>query len=58
MRFDVPTIGVGTIKSLIEAGGKCLAIEAGKTIIVDRGEVVALADEHRIAIVALAHGES
>lgn len=53
MRFDVPTIGVGTIKSMIAAGGKCLAIEAGKTIIVDRSEVVALADEHRMAIVAM-----
>jgi len=53
MRFDVPTIGVGTIQSLIAAGGKCLAIEAGKTIVVDRREVIALADQHRIAVVAL-----
>ena len=52
MRFDVPTIGIGTIQSLIAAGGKCLAIEAGKTIVVDRAEVVALADEHRVAIVS------
>jgi DUF1009 family protein len=53
MRFDVPTIGVGTIQSLIAAGGKCLAIEAGKTIVVDQGEVVAAAEAHGIAIVAL-----
>jgi DUF1009 family protein len=53
MRFDVPTVGVGTIESLIEAGAKCLAIEAHKTILVDKQDVIALADKHNIAIVAL-----
>jgi hypothetical protein len=53
MRFDVPTIGIGTVESLIAAGAKCLAIEAGKTIVVDKNEVVALADKHNIAIIAL-----
>jgi DUF1009 family protein len=52
MRFDVPTIGVGTIESLTAAGASCLAIEAGKTIIVDELEVVRLADQHGISIVA------
>src|SRR5207237_5118657 len=53
MRFDVPTIGVGTIESLVAAGGSCLAIEAGKTIVVDESEVIHLADQRRLAIVAL-----
>jgi UDP-2,3-diacylglucosamine hydrolase len=53
MRFDVPTIGPGTIESLVAAGGKVLAIEAGKTIVVDRPELVALADRHGLAIVSL-----
>ena len=53
MRFDVPTIGVGTIESLIAAGAGALAIEAGKTIVVDRAQAVALADRHGLAIVAL-----
>src|SRR5262245_14799186 len=53
MRFDVPTIGLGTIHSLIAAGGKCLAIEAGKTIVVDQSEVVGLANQHGVAIVSL-----
>lgn len=56
MRFDVPTIGLGTIEALIAAGGKCLAIEAGKTIVVDQAEVVAFADRHGIAIVAIDRG--
>jgi DUF1009 family protein len=53
MRFDVPTIGVGTMESLIAAGAAVLAIEAGKTIVLDEAAVVALADKHRLAIVAI-----
>jgi len=56
MRFDVPTIGVGTIESLIAAGAGVLAIEAGRTIVVDRSEAVALADRHGLVIVALSGG--
>jgi len=52
MRFDVPTIGVGTIESMLAARAGVLAIEAGKTIIVDQAEVVALADQHGLAIVS------
>jgi DUF1009 family protein len=53
MRFDVPTIGQGTIQSLADSGARCLAIEAGKTIIVDQAEVIAEADRLGISIVAI-----
>jgi UDP-2,3-diacylglucosamine hydrolase len=53
MRFDVPTIGRTTIESMARAGGRVLAIEAGKTILVDPEETVALADRHGISIVAM-----
>jgi UDP-2,3-diacylglucosamine hydrolase len=53
MRFDVPTIGIGTIESLVAAGASALAIEAGKTIVVDEAEVVALANRNRLAILSL-----
>ena len=53
MRFDVPTIGIGTIESLLAARGKVLAIEAGKTIVIDQDQVVRLADEKGLTIVAL-----
>lgn len=53
MRFDVPTIGLGTIESLAAAGASVLAIEAGKTIVVDRDDTMALADKHGLAIVAI-----
>ena len=53
MRFDVPTIGITTIENLHKAGAKVLAIEAGKTIVIDQPEVVALADRYGLSIVAL-----
>jgi DUF1009 family protein len=53
MRFDVPTIGTGTLTTLGEAGAGVLAVEAGKTILLDQPEVVRLAREHRITLVAL-----
>ena len=52
MRFDVPTIGLGTVEALIAAKGSVLAIEAGKTIIIDQRQVVELADRHGLVIVA------
>ena len=53
MRFDVPTIGVGTIESLIAARGRVLAIEARKTIVVDRTQVIGLANRHGLTIVSV-----
>jgi len=53
MRFDVPTIGMGTLETMVEAGASCLAIEAGRTIVIDQAEVVRFADRHRLAIVAV-----
>jgi DUF1009 family protein len=52
MRFDVPAVGVNTILTLHEAGGAVLAIEAGKTILLDEADVIALANRLGIAIIA------
>jgi DUF1009 family protein len=54
MRFDVPTIGIGTLKTMAAAGGKVLAIEAGRTIIIDEPQVVAFANHNKMVVVALA----
>jgi DUF1009 family protein len=56
MRFDVPTVGLGTLQAMREAGAVCLAIEADKTVIVDQADVVGFADRHGIAIVAVNGG--
>jgi DUF1009 family protein len=53
MRFDVPTVGCATVESLRQARGRVLAIEAGKTIVLDQPQTVALADRYGLTIVAL-----
>lgn len=53
MRFDVPTIGVRTLQSMHEAGGRVLAVEAGMTILLEEEAVIKLADKLGIAIVSL-----
>jgi DUF1009 family protein len=53
MRFDVPTIGLRTLQQLSAAGGKALAIEAGRTILVDRAATIDYANQHGLCIVAL-----
>jgi len=52
MRFDVPTVGPSTVQSIQAAGGKVLAIEADKTIVIDEADTIRQADEAGIAIVA------
>ncbi len=57
MRFDVPTIGLGTLQAMVEAGGRVLAIEAHRTIVVDQPETVDFANRHGLVIVTLADTE-
>jgi DUF1009 family protein len=53
MRFDVPTVGVSTLETIAAAGGRVLAIEAGRTILLDAEEFHATARRLKIAVVAL-----
>lgn len=53
MRFDVPAVGERTIETMMEVGGSCLAIEAGKTIIFDREEMIKLANKFDICIIGI-----
>lgn len=50
MRFDVPTVGVVTIEAMIEAKARVLAIEAGRTLIIDKEEMLSLANRHKIVV--------
>jgi DUF1009 family protein len=52
MRFDVPVIGVKTIDVMRAAGATCLAVDAGKCLLLDGDAVIRAADEAGIAIVA------
>jgi DUF1009 family protein len=51
MRFDVPTVGPDTIRRLKDAKCRCLVIEAGRTLIVDKSDTIALADNLGIAVI-------
>jgi len=52
-RFDIPTIGIKTIETIINGSGSALAIEAEKTMLVDRDAVIKLAEENGVSITAV-----
>jgi UDP-2,3-diacylglucosamine hydrolase len=52
MRFDVPVIGVKTIEVMRKAGATCLALDAGKCLLVDGDAVIKAADTAEIALAA------
>ena len=58
MRFDVPTFGLLTVQAMYESGARVLAIEAGKTIFIDRQDVVDFANRHNISIVSITADDS
>jgi DUF1009 family protein len=51
MRFDVPLVGLETVQALVAAGGTALSLESGKTFLIDKEEIIKLADLKNIAIV-------
>jgi DUF1009 family protein len=52
MRFDVPVIGANTIEEMRNAGATCLAVDAGKCLLLDGNAIITSADSAGIAIVA------
>jgi DUF1009 family protein len=53
MRFDVPVVGSGTHEAMVEAGAKVLAIDAGRTLMIDKAAFVERAEEAGIAVFGL-----
>jgi DUF1009 family protein len=51
MRFDVPVVGVATIRAMQAAGADALSVDAGKTLLVDGDAVLAAANEAGIVVV-------
>lgn len=58
MRFDVPAFGLLTIQTMQESGARVLAIEADKTIFIDRQDVVDFANRHNLCIVSIHEDDS
>lgn len=52
LRFDVPVIGPRTIETMVQAQAHVLAVEAGKTLMLDKEEMLELADRHGIVVTA------
>jgi len=52
MRFDVPVIGVRTIEAMQKASASCLAVDAGKCLLLDGDAIITAADAAKISIVA------
>jgi DUF1009 family protein len=52
MRFDVPVIGIKTIEMMRSAGATCLAIDAGKCLLLDGDGVIIRADDAKISIIS------
>jgi DUF1009 family protein len=53
MRFDVPTIGLGTLQVMVAAGARVLAIEARRTILLEREAAIDFANRKKLVIVSL-----
>jgi DUF1009 family protein len=57
-RSDVPTIGARTIENLHAAGGRCIALAAGDVIMIDRAEVLDLADSLGVAVLGVPQAQA
>jgi hypothetical protein len=57
MRFDVPVVGLPTILIMKDCGATALSVDAGRTLVFDREELLRRADEAGIAIIGFRPGE-
>ena len=56
MRFDVPVVGAGTLVAMREAGSRVLAVDAGRTLLLDRAAFLAQAEADGVAVLGLEPG--
>lgn len=51
-RFDIPTVGIDTLKKILDNKGVCLAIEAGTTIVVDMDEIKKFCEDNKLVMIS------
>lgn len=56
MRFDIPVVGLKTLKVMRRAGATALAFQAGRLVLLDKEAVIAYANKHDMAIVGVDSG--
>jgi DUF1009 family protein len=57
LRFDVPVVGPGTVEAMREARAAVLAVDAGRTLLLDRGAFASAADAAGIAVWGMSEGD-
>lgn len=57
MRYDLPTVGTMTLENMHRAGLTCLAVEAGKTLILEPDKFFALAERYNISVWGIDYAE-
>jgi DUF1009 family protein len=58
LRFDIPAVGPTTIASMREVGAAVLAVESGKTLMLDKADLLAAARDAKIAVVGISPDDS
>jgi UDP-2,3-diacylglucosamine hydrolase len=56
MRFDVPVVGAGTLQTMAEVKSRTLAVEAGRTLLLEKSEFLSAADGLGIAVWGMEEG--
>jgi hypothetical protein len=51
-RIDLPAVGLGTVRALVQAGGAALCLEAGKVLFFQKDEAISLANASGLALIA------
>ena len=51
MRFDVPVIGTETVRVATEAKVRAIAVEAGRTLLLEKAALTALAERSKISLI-------
>jgi UDP-2,3-diacylglucosamine hydrolase len=58
MRFDVPVVGVSTLDAMLEAGSRVLAVDAERTLLIDRPAFLGRAEADGVAVLGLEAGKA
>jgi DUF1009 family protein len=53
LQFDVPVAGPATIRTMVECQATALAVDAGRTLLLDWDEMLALANNAQVSVVGM-----
>lgn len=57
MRFDIPVVGMNTVEILVKSQTRAIALEAGKTLILDKSEFLERTRRHNISVLGMTSAE-